>query len=95
MRCNPANVPLDSLRQNIWEAWEAVLESYIVVLLDGWRDWRPAVIDAIGGPTKYWTDLIDSIDYIPLFGAGREPDPPWFYPPPPMYRLFPGAGGGL
>ena len=41
------------LMRIIWEAWEAVPDSYIQSLYDSW--WRrcEAVIDANGGPTKY------------------------------------------
>jgi hypothetical protein len=41
------------LREIIWEAWEAVPDSYIETLFGSW--WRrcQAVIDAQGGPTRY------------------------------------------
>lgn len=44
---------LQQLREILWDAWEAVPESYIQSLYDSW--WRrcQAVIDANGGPTKY------------------------------------------
>ena len=46
-------IPLSQLKRIIWEAWEAVPDSYIQSLYDSW--WRrcQAVIDAKGGPTKY------------------------------------------
>ena len=46
-------LPLDQFRGIIWEAWEAVPDSFIQSLYDSW--WRrcQAVIDANGGPTKY------------------------------------------
>ena len=46
-------IPLPELKRIIWEAWEAVPDSYIQSLYDSW--WRrcQAVIDANGGPTKY------------------------------------------
>jgi len=46
-------IPLERLRAIIWEAWEAVPDSFIENLLNSW--WRrcQAVIDAKGGPTKY------------------------------------------
>ena len=45
-------IPLSELKRIIWEAWEAVPDSYIQSLYDSW--WRrcQAVIDANGGPTK-------------------------------------------
>lgn len=48
-----AKVPLDQLKAIIWEAWNAVPDSYIDSLYQSW--WRrcQAVIDAKGGPTKY------------------------------------------
>ena len=50
---NPSQISLDQLRQIIWEAWEAVPESYIEYLMEGWWTRCQAVIDADGGPTKY------------------------------------------
>jgi hypothetical protein len=46
-------VPLDDLRKILWEAWDAVPDTYIKTLYDSW--WRrcEAVIEAQGGPTKY------------------------------------------
>ena len=46
-------IPLPQLKTVIWEAWEAVPDSYIQSLYDSW--WRrcQAVIVANGGPTKY------------------------------------------
>ena len=52
-RYDPMKISLEELRRIIWEAWEAVPESFIESLVDSW--WRrcQAVIDAHGGPTKY------------------------------------------
>ena len=50
---NVAKIPLPQLKVVIWEAWNAVPDSFIEKLFDSW--WRrcQAVIDAQGGPTKY------------------------------------------
>ena len=53
VRYNPASIQLEALRGIIKEAWEVVLESYIVMLLDSWWERCDAVIKAHGGPTKY------------------------------------------
>ena len=46
-------IPLRRLREVIWEAWEAVPNSYIDTLYESWYDRCIAVIEAKGGPTKY------------------------------------------
>jgi transposase len=48
-----SKVSLEELRRIIWEAWDAVPDSYIQTLFNSW--WRrcQAVIDARGGPTRY------------------------------------------
>tara|TARA_R110002033_G_scaffold158662_1_gene194778 strand:- start:118 stop:600 length:483 start_codon:yes stop_codon:yes gene_type:complete len=46
-------IPLPRLKQIIWEAWNAVPDSYIEVLYNSWKKRCQAVIDARGGPTKY------------------------------------------
>jgi DDE superfamily endonuclease len=48
-----AKVPKERLRAIIWEAWEAVPDSYIQTLFNSWWSRCQAVIDAQGGPTKY------------------------------------------
>jgi hypothetical protein len=53
VRYNVSKVPLDQLRQIIWEAWQAVPGSFIEKLVDSWWERCQAVIDANGGPTKY------------------------------------------
>lgn len=52
-RYDVAKVPLEQLKAIIWEAWNAVPDSFIETLFFSW--WRrcQAVIDAKGGPTKY------------------------------------------
>ena len=52
-RYNVSRISLDQLRQIIWEAWEAVPESYIESLMESWWDRCKAVIGAKGGPTRY------------------------------------------
>jgi transposase len=52
-RYNISSVPLDHLRQIIWDAWQAVPDDYIEALLNSWWARCQAVIDACGGPTKY------------------------------------------
>lgn len=47
------SVSLDRLRDIIWEAWNAVPDSYIETLFESWWDRYKAVVDALGGPTKY------------------------------------------
>ena len=47
------SVPLDRLREIIWEAWNAVPDSYIETLFNSWWERCQAVIDARGGLTKY------------------------------------------
>ena len=46
-----AKIPIPQLRNIIWEAWQAVLDSYIESLLNSWR--RQAVVNPQGGPTRY------------------------------------------
>lgn len=52
-RYDPASISFEELRRIVWEAWEAVPESFIEDLVNSW--WRrcQVVIDACGGPTKY------------------------------------------
>jgi transposase len=52
-RYDVAKVPLEQLKAIIWEAWNAVPDSFIETLFSSW--WRrcQAVIDTKGGPTKY------------------------------------------
>jgi hypothetical protein len=38
---------------SVWEAWNAVPDSYIQTLLDSWWERCQAVVNARGGPTKY------------------------------------------
>jgi len=52
-RYDPSRIPLDRLREIIWEAWLAVPDTFIQKLVDSWWDRCRAVIDAKGGPTKY------------------------------------------
>lgn len=46
-------IPLDTLRNIIYEAWNAVPDSYIEGLYKSWWARCQAVIDAEGGPTRY------------------------------------------
>jgi hypothetical protein len=50
---NAQSVPEERLRQIIWEAWNAVPDSFIETLYYSWWERCQAVIDAQGGPTKY------------------------------------------
>ena len=50
---DPSKIPLEELRAIVWEAWNAVPESYIEGLYDSWYERCQAVIDAQGGPTRY------------------------------------------
>jgi len=52
-RYDPSRISFEELRRIIWEAWEAVPESFIEELVDSWWKRCQAVIDARGGPTKY------------------------------------------
>jgi hypothetical protein len=42
-----SKIPLDQLRQIIWEVWQAVPDSFIEKLIDSWWDRCQAVINAI------------------------------------------------
>jgi hypothetical protein len=53
IRYDPSKISLLQLRQIIWEAWQAVPESYIEALTESWWDRCKAVIEANGGPTRY------------------------------------------
>ena len=50
---DPSKVHIDTLREIISEAWEAIPDSYIEGLFESWYDRCQAVIDANGGPTRY------------------------------------------
>jgi hypothetical protein len=53
IRYDPTRIPLNQLRQIIWDAWLAVPESFIQTLIDSWWNRCQAVINAKGGPTPY------------------------------------------
>lgn len=46
-------IPLPQLRSIIWEAWNAIPDSYIEGLTNSWWSRCQAIIDARGGPTHY------------------------------------------
>ena len=47
------SISFDRLRDIIWEAWNTVPDSYIETLFESWWDRCQAVVDALGGPTRY------------------------------------------
>ena len=47
-------VSLEKLRRIIQDAWDAVPDSYIETLFESWYRRCQAMIDAQGGPTKYF-----------------------------------------
>ena len=53
VRYNLATIDLDELRAIIEAAWNAVPDSYIEDLYNSWYRRYQAVIDAVGGLTKY------------------------------------------
>lgn len=52
-RCKVDRIPLDQLKRIVWEAWNAVPDSFIQTLYDSWWARCQAVIDANGGPTRF------------------------------------------
>lgn len=50
---NAKKISLDTLREIVLEAWNAVPDSYIGALFESWWRRYQAVTDANGGPIKY------------------------------------------
>lgn len=44
----------DQLKAIVWEAWETIPSDFIENLVNGWWDRCKAIIDAEGGPTRYY-----------------------------------------